>query len=117
MMMENMTADELLAAYEGGRRDFPGIGLVQQYMSGKYLVGINLSGAYLRYTDFHGADLTGADLSEAELYCNDFRNAILEDANLSRISNGLPPHIEGASFIGANLSNTYLSNGSHQHIA
>jgi uncharacterized protein YjbI with pentapeptide repeats len=59
--MENMTAQELLAAYAAGERNF--------------------SGANLRGADLRGADLNGANLSEADLSKAHLSGAHFSEAN------------------------------------
>jgi GTP-binding protein len=86
--MENMTAEELLAAYAAGERNFSGADLI-----GANLIGANLIGANLIGANFSGADLRDANLNKADL-----SGANLDGANLS-----------GANLSGANLSGADLS--------
>jgi len=65
--MENMTEQELLAAYAKGERNFRGADLGFADLSGANLSGTNLKGANLRGTDLKNADLRYADLMEADL--------------------------------------------------
>ena len=68
-----MNANELLAAYAAGQRDFSGANL-----NGADLTRANLYGANLTRADLNGADLNGADLTRANL-----TRAILYGANLN----------------------------------
>ena len=54
---KNMTAEELLAAYAAGERDF----------SGANLQGADLSGADLYKANLSGANLRGANLDRATI--------------------------------------------------
>jgi len=56
--MENMTAQELLAAYAAGERNFSGADLSGAYLRKAILDEANLSGANLRNADLFGADLS-----------------------------------------------------------
>jgi uncharacterized protein YjbI with pentapeptide repeats len=100
--MENMTAQELLAAYAAGERNFR-----QADLSGADLGHANLSGAKfyeanLREAVLIGANLSGADLSFAKLHNADLWEANLEGANLWEAN------LSGAVLGRANLRNTYL---------
>jgi uncharacterized protein YjbI with pentapeptide repeats len=74
----NMTAEELLAAYDEGERDFS---------------GADLRGAKLNFANLSHADLRGANLSEANLSVTDFSYAVITGANLS------DAEINGAIFL------------------
>ncbi|MBN3873856.1 pentapeptide repeat-containing protein [Nostoc sp. JL33] len=86
-----ITAEELLARYADGERDFRGIELIQSEgvpldssidLEGAILRDINLRGAYLRQADLCRADLTGADLFGVSLEGAWLKRAIVRDANL-----------------------------------
>jgi uncharacterized protein YjbI with pentapeptide repeats len=86
-----ITAEELLARYADGERDFRGIELIQSEgvpldssidLEGAILRDINLRGAYLRQADLCGADMCGADLFGAYLERAWLDRAIVRDANL-----------------------------------
>ena len=83
-----MNANELLAAYAAGQRDFSGANL-----NGADLTRANLNGADLTRADLNGANLTRANLTRAILY-----GAILYDAILTR-----------ANLYGANLTRADLN--------
>jgi hypothetical protein len=70
--MENMTAEELLAAYAAGERNF----------SGADLSGADLSGADLRGADLSRANLSHANLFKANLFKANLSGADLKGANL-----------------------------------
>ncbi len=86
-----ITAEELLARYADGERNFAGIELIQSEgvpldssidLEGAILRDINLHGAYLRQADLCRADLTGADLFGVSLEGAWLKRAIVRDANL-----------------------------------
>ena len=90
-MVWKITAEELLARYADGKRNFAGVELIQSAeepednmidLQGAILPDINLRGAYLRQADLTGADLTGADLFGAFLELARLKCAIVRDANL-----------------------------------
>ncbi|MEH2231311.1 MAG: pentapeptide repeat-containing protein [Nostoc sp.] len=86
-----ITAEEWLARYANGERNFAGIELIQSEgvpldssidLEGAILRDINLRGAYLRQADLCRADLTGADLFGVSLEGAWLKRAIVRDANL-----------------------------------
>ncbi|MHC5823660.1 MAG: pentapeptide repeat-containing protein [Nostoc sp.] len=86
-----ITAEELLARYADGERNFAGIELIQSAeepqdnmidLEGAILRDINLRGAYLRQANLCRADLTGADLFGVSLESAWLKRAIVRDANL-----------------------------------
>jgi hypothetical protein len=80
-----MTAQELLAAYAAGERNFVGADL-----SGADLSGANLSKANLSKARLSGADLSGADIREANLDGANLKGANLKGAigvHLDRLAN------------------------------
>ena len=84
-------------------RDYAGIDLSHQNLS-----GIDLSGCYLEYANLTGANLSGSNLSKAVLaHANlsgaNLKAALLSGANLGDID------FTGADLSGADLSNTRLS--------
>jgi uncharacterized protein YjbI with pentapeptide repeats len=90
-MVWEITAEELLARYADGERNFAGIELIQSAeepqdnmidLRGAILPNINLRGAYLRQADLTQADLTGADLFGVSLELAWLNSAIIRDANL-----------------------------------
>jgi hypothetical protein len=98
-----MTRDELLAAYESGRRNFGGADLTGADLNGADLTGADLTGADLNVADLTGADLRGANLRGADLDWANLSGANLGWANLSGAN------LSGANLSGANLSGAYLS--------
>jgi uncharacterized protein YjbI with pentapeptide repeats len=102
-------AEELLARYEAGDRDFGRVALV----AGADLEGANLSYAILRLAnlsgvDFRGASLHGANLQGADLSSANLRGASLRQADLSG-TNLHGASLEGADLEGANLEGANLS--------
>ncbi|MEH2012479.1 pentapeptide repeat-containing protein [Nostoc sp.] len=94
-MAWEITAEELLARYADGERDFRGIELIQSEgvpldssidLEGAILRDINLRGAYLRQTDLCRADLTGADLFGVSLESAWLKHAIIRNANLHSVN-------------------------------
>ena len=75
------TAEELLALYADGERDFAGIELIQSEGVPNE-ASIDLEGAILREINLRGADLTRADLFGACLEDAWLDYAIIRDANL-----------------------------------
>ena len=86
--MNNMTGQELLAAYAKGRRHFRGAKLSGANLEGANLEGAigvetNLSRANLSAANLSAADFSGANLSGAEFYEANLSGAILDGANLT----------------------------------
>jgi GTP-binding protein len=98
-----MTAEELLAAYAVGERNFSGAELRGDNLRGAELRGADLSGANLDEADLDGANLSRANLSRANL-----DGANLSRANLSRANLG-GANLDGADLSGANLDGADLS--------
>lgn len=98
-----LNAENLLAAYLKGRRDFASYNLSL----------LNLAGADLSGTNFHSSRLEKTNFQGANLYDNDFGKASLNRANLrdSNLSKTYLSYadLEGADLRGADLSNAYLS--------
>lgn len=89
------------------------------------LVGVDVSGAFLRGIDLHGARLVRADLSASDARSGNFQSADLTDANLSsgnfRKSNFRNAELQGstlddADLVGADLSHADLSGASLDNI-
>lgn len=89
------------------------------------LVGVDVSGAFLRRIDLHDARLGRADLSSADARNGNFQSADLTDANLSsanfRKSNFHNANLQGstlddADLVGADLSHADLSGASLDNI-
>jgi uncharacterized protein YjbI with pentapeptide repeats len=133
-----MDAEELLALYEEGERDFQGVdlsgadlsdanlvradlgdanlneaNLVRADLSGSNLSGTDLTDADLSGTNLSNADLSGTDLSDANLVRADLSDANLNEANLVRAdlsgSNLSDADLTDADLSGTNLSNADLS--------
>jgi uncharacterized protein YjbI with pentapeptide repeats len=85
--MAKIAADEFLARYQAGERDFRGVDLS----------GVDLSGSELRDINLSGANLSSANLTEIKWSHINFSGADLRDANLtgSLITSG---GMYGASF-------------------
>ena len=116
-----MTAEELLAKYQAGERDFRGANL-----HGADLSGANLHGADLRKADLRGADLSKADLSGANLHVADLSWANLHGADLSRadlieadlsVASLIDADLRGADLRGADLHGADLSGAKDGSIA
>ena len=89
------------------------------------LVGVDVSGAFLRRVDLHDARLGRANLSAADARNGNFDSADLTDANLSsanfRRSNFQKANLQGATLddadlLGADLSHADLSGASLENI-
>ena len=63
--MENMTAQELLAAYAAGERNFSGADLDRAHLNRAHLEGADLSRANLSRADLLDVSLSGANLNGA----------------------------------------------------
>ena len=110
--MKTMTANELLAAYAAGERDFRGVDLsfarlIDADLSGidlsfARLIDADMSGARLCDARLTGADMSGADMTGANLSRADLRWARLIEADLSRAD------LSGADLSGANLRGANL---------
>jgi tubulin beta len=92
-----MTAQEFLAAYAKGERDFSGANL-----TGADLERANLSEANLSEANLSGANLSGANLSEANLCNAKLSGANLGHANLSG-ADLREADLHAANLDGANL--------------
>ncbi len=87
-----MSADELLARYKAGERDFAGAILEGADLKQARLTGADFSNArlcnadfqmaYIRVANFSGADLRGADFRSSSCLWSNFTNANLQDTNL-----------------------------------
>jgi uncharacterized protein YjbI with pentapeptide repeats/WD40 repeat protein len=75
-------AQDFLAAFQNGRRNFSGINITNADLSGANLAGVKLHKANLRGTNLSGADLTEADLTSADLQNVNLTHSILRHANL-----------------------------------
>jgi serine/threonine-protein kinase len=102
-IIPKMTAEDLLAAYAKGRRDFSNHDLTAVSVPKAILTGANFHQAKLAKTNLHGANLFNADFGRASL-----QQAILKNANLARayLSHA---DLQGADLRGADLSYAYLS--------
>jgi serine/threonine-protein kinase len=97
-------ADDLLAAYAKGKRDFTYHDLSLLNLQKVTLSGANFHQSKLTKINFQGANLFSADFGRASL-----NQAVLKNANLARayLSHA---DLEGADLRGADLSYAYLSN-------
>ncbi|MBD2612659.1 pentapeptide repeat-containing protein [Nostoc punctiforme FACHB-252] len=126
-------AQELLAAYQRGERDFAkvnlenadlsqanltGINLEKTNLKNANLCGTNLSAANLQTADLRGANLTQTNLRYAHLNGSDLRQAVIKQADLYRANlswaNLSQQDLRGANlarvdFQGADLSAANLS--------
>lgn len=123
-----MDAEELLARYASGEREFIGVDLRGDNLRGANLSNVNLTEACLLCADLSNTNLSNATLVEIYSSCvNLFRaklssanlraadlsaanlfEAKLDGANLSG-ANLIYANLAGANLSGANLSNAYLS--------
>ncbi|HBL11144.1 MAG TPA: pentapeptide repeat-containing protein [Cyanobacteria bacterium UBA11162] len=103
----NLTPAQLLKQYASGERDFRGVNLSAQILTGVDLEGIDLSEAILDTIDLEGTNLTGVNLSKADLTRANLRRADLIGANL-RAANLQGANLRGADLSGADLSEAYL---------
>ena len=117
-MVWEMTAEELLARYKAGERNFAGVDLNPRCdnewigLSRADLRGINLRGANLYYVNFGKSDLSGADcfgayLGHAGLGCANFQGANLRGAIL-KYSYWGNTNLSGADLTDANLTGAVL---------
>jgi hypothetical protein len=83
-----MTAEELLARYEAGERDFTGVDLSGVNLNGANLSGINLGYANLSRASLFEANLSGANLQYANLSDVNLMKANLENAKLENVIQG-----------------------------
>jgi hypothetical protein len=108
-----MSAGEVLAAYQRGRRDFHLVNIDDANMAGVDLRAasfyeasmrnVDLSGAQLTYIQLKGADLTRASLQHASINASDLIGADFTGANLAGAD------FTGASLIRATLEDADLS--------
>ncbi|MCS6782512.1 MAG: pentapeptide repeat-containing protein [Gloeomargarita sp. SKYBB_i_bin120] len=101
-------AQQLLARYAAGERDFSGIKLIGCNLQGANLEGVNLSRADLMLADLSGclligAKLVGANLIGAELVKTNLQEATLTGANLIG-ANFSQANLSGSQLVGSNLS-------------
>lgn len=84
-----MTSDEVIAAYAGGRRDFRNISIGDDdndndaHFDGANLRGADFSHSYLPHAHFDGANLSDCNFSHAYLYGVDFSSANLTNVNFT----------------------------------
>lgn len=125
------TAEELLARFRGGQRDFSqvrdhtgqvglrlaGANLLGAWLQGANLSNANLRGACLAKSDISqcsllNADLSETDLSGARLHNSDMSGATLVKANLAgadlRSANMYKAHLMGANLAGASFFAAHL---------
>lgn len=101
--LTRLSAEELLARYAAGERDFSSFNLQK----------VSLVGADLRGTIFHQSDLRGADLSSADLRGSSLSGAALcrtrfDGADLS-CADCVEANFSRASFSGARMAGSNLS--------
>jgi uncharacterized protein YjbI with pentapeptide repeats len=94
----NLSCEQLLNLYALDERNFCGVNLSEQILSGVDLRGANLSGAKLEKTVLERANLTGVNLWRANLRQADLRGTELIWANLREAN------LQGANLRGADLS-------------
>jgi hypothetical protein len=106
-----MTRDELITAYNEGRRDFICANLRDANLRDADLRDADLRDANLRGANLRGANISDADLRDADLRDADLRDADLRGANL-RGANISDANISDADLRGAYLRGAYLSHNS-----
>lgn len=99
-----LNADDLVAAYAKGKRDFTSYDLSSLNLHKSDLSGANFHQARLLKSNLQGANLFNADFGRASLAQTNLRNANLARSYLSYADLG------GADLRGADLSYAYLSN-------
>lgn len=99
-----LSADEVLANYTKGKRDFTFHDLTALALPKASLSGANFHQAQLQRVNFQGANLFNADFGRAGLSQATLRNANLARAYFSHAD------LQGADLRGADLSYAYLSN-------
>ncbi len=108
-----MDAEELLARYAAGERDFIGVDLSEAHLVNANLSRANLGNANLSRAYLMDANLSSTNLSNANLVEAYLMDAVLNSANLSNASLGAADlsgaNLIGAELGGANLSGTYLT--------
>jgi Uncharacterized low-complexity proteins len=105
---EKLTAEEILATYEKGRRNYHFVRADNVELAGMNLTGASfycaslrgadLTRAVLTYIQFKGADLTGARLSGSQLNATDLIGANFRDADLKAVD------FTGASLVRADCT-------------
>lgn len=93
-----LTSEQLLAARDGGEKNFRGVNLSGNILAGKNLSDIDLGDANLSDANLSGSNLNHVNFSFANLIGANLRGAFLFRASLS-----------GANLCGANLNGTDLS--------
>ncbi|MBW4648213.1 MAG: pentapeptide repeat-containing protein [Kastovskya adunca ATA6-11-RM4] len=101
-----MNVTEILKKYAQGVRDFSGVNLTEENLS-----GVNLSGANLIRANLSVANLSGAHLSEANLTDAKLNVARLSGANLSK-AKLVRANLNVANLIRADLGEANLENAS-----
>jgi uncharacterized protein YjbI with pentapeptide repeats len=104
----NLSPEHLLNLYAAEERNFQGVNLSKQILSGVDLREADLSGAKLEHTVLERADLTRVNLRRADLRRADLRRAELVWANL-REANLQGANLRGADLSGADLSGADLT--------
>lgn len=103
-----MTRDEIIEAYDAGRRDFAGLDLDLEYLdlSGLHLADVDFSRAFLDASfdravlvraKFAGANIKTCSFVDADLSDADFRGSAICSADFSGAS------LQGANFCGAQV--------------
>jgi serine/threonine protein kinase, bacterial len=98
------SAEELLATYAKGKRDFTGYDLNQLNLHKTDLSGANFHQAKLHKSNLQSANLVNADFGRASLSQASLKNAKLARAYLNHAD------LAGADLRGADLSYAHLSN-------
>jgi hypothetical protein len=119
--IETLTAQQLLAAYEAGRRDFSLVRADYADLTGANLQGAsfycaslrgaNLSDASLTYVQFKGADLTEAVLRGSQLNATDLIAANFHDADM-RQTDLTGAALTRADCTGADMRRAYFGGAS-----
>jgi hypothetical protein len=104
---DTMTREELIEAYNAGRRDFSGVDLSHADLRDVTLSDVTLGGAKLNKAKLIGTRLSGVDLSFADLSFADLSFADLSFADLN-YADLIGAQLIGAQLIGANLRDANL---------
>jgi uncharacterized protein YjbI with pentapeptide repeats len=112
------TAEEILARYRSGERDFRRTELPEgSSFAGSVLAGSNFKDSWLFGTDFNAADLRDICFDQSNVKCCDFRGADLRGANIresvvcgSNFEGAYVDNVctEGTTWYGANVTDVHV---------
>lgn len=112
------TAEDILARYSSGERDFQRTDLPEgSSFAGSVLAGSNFEDSWLSETDFSRADLRNTCFDESNVKCCDFRGADLRGTTIresvicgSNFEGAQVDEVrtEGTTWYGANVSDLHV---------